>query len=126
MSWFELIVPFVVSLYLYLREYGSTAIEDFSGWGAFKMIPVVLFIAHVSALSLFGESLFCGYCYSKSTTNAFLLPSLGYAMAAFPSLFGGSVFDTGAERIAEFMTALMGWLLVFTGLIMILAFGRLS
>jgi hypothetical protein len=122
----ELIVPFVGSFCLYVREYGISVLQDFKGWGVLKIIPIILFIGHVAALYLVGESLFCGSCYRKSSDSALLLPSIGYAMAAFPSLFAGSVFHTGVEKMAEFMTALMGWLLMVMGAITVLALGRLS
>lgn len=117
-SWLFLCLPFCASLFLCIREYGlSGMLGEFRGWGHLKVVPALLFIGHLSLLFKFGESWFCGSCWSKATPTAFLIPGLGYSFAAFPALFAGSVFRSAREQFIETLVALTGWVLMLYGVI---------
>lgn len=116
-SLLKLCLPMLVAAIFYFREYGVTDTKYFKGWGSIRLAAMLLFLGHLGLLIFHGEEWFCGSCRSKFRTDTFLIPSLGYSLLAFPSLFSGNVFDSPKEKIAEFIVSLIGLIFILYGAI---------
>lgn len=108
------VVPFVVTLALFLREYGLTG-QEFRGWRSFKLLIALYWATWLVVLIVKGSAWFCGECDKKGDEDFFLFTTIGATLVIFSPLIVGSLFSSFKEIAAERTCEALGFFLLIGG-----------